>query len=41
MPGTLLYVNHPYQNQIDFIKAEYDKIRSGEVITQQEMPAGE
>ena len=41
MPGTLLYVNHPYQNQIDFIKAEYDKIRTGNIITQQDMPPGE
>ena len=41
MPGQQLYINHPYQNQLDFLKGEYDKIMAGEIITQQSMPAGE
>ncbi len=40
-PGEMLYINHPYQNQLDFVKAEYDKIMDGEIITQQYIPAGE
>lgn len=40
MPGQALFINHPYQNQLEFIKGEYDKIMAGEIITQQTIPGG-
>ena len=40
-PGQRLSVVYPYDNQIDFVKNEMQKVIHGETITQEELPTGE
>ena len=39
--GQYLSVVYPYDNQIEFVKEEIQKVVNGETITQQELPEGE
>ena len=39
--GQYLSVVYPYDNQIEFVKEEIQKVLNGETITQQELPEGE
>ncbi len=39
--GQYLSVVYPYDNQIEFVKEEIQKVINGETITQQELPEGE
>ncbi len=39
-PDQLLSVVYLYQNQVDFIKAEIDKIMNDEIISQETLPEG-
>ncbi len=39
--GQYLSVVYPYDNQIEFVKEEIQKVVNGEAITQQELPEGE
>lgn len=38
MPGQLLYVGHPIDSQVEFIRNEINLILSGELIEQKEIP---
>ncbi len=39
--GQYLSVVYPYDNQIEFVKGELQKVINGEIITQQDLPEGE
>lgn len=39
--GQYLSIVYPYDNQVEFVKSEIQKVISGEIITQEELPEGE
>ena len=39
--GQYLSVVYPYDNQVEFVKGELQKVINGEIITQEELPEGE
>lgn len=40
-PGTPLSCVFPYKNKIEFFRKEIDKIQADEIVTQEEIPAGD